>query len=172
MQVVPVENMARNTHRSGCPINLTVEELGDGWSLVILRDVIFGGRRTFSELLSRSEEGIATNILASRLKRLVDKGLLTKSPDSNHKQRVFYSLTEKSIQLLPLLAVMGAWGRRHLPVSRELSVRAEILESGGPELWETFMEELRAEHLRGEEIDPSSSVRTRLQEAYEEMRDR
>lgn len=136
-----------SAHRSGCPINLTLEMLGDRWSLIVLRDVMFGNRRHFRDLLGRSQEGIASNILANRLKRLVACGLLTRADDPDHKQRAIYSLTEPAIQLVPLLAVMGAWGRRHTPVSRELSVRAELLEQGGPPLWARFMDELRAIHL-------------------------
>ena len=67
--------------RSGCPINLSLEVFGDKWSLLILRDMIFGGKRHFRELL-RSEEGIATNILADRLKTLVGLGMLTTRPTS------------------------------------------------------------------------------------------
>ena len=61
--------------RSGCPINLTLEVVGDKWSLLIIRDMMFGNRRHFRELLTRSEEGIASNILADRLKRLVEQGI-------------------------------------------------------------------------------------------------
>ena len=68
-------------HRSGCPINLTLEILGDGWSLIVIRDVMFGNRRHFRELLGQSEEGIASNILSARLKRLLAEGLLVKHPD-------------------------------------------------------------------------------------------
>ena len=60
------------TGRSGCPINLTLEQLGDRWSLIVIRDLMFGNRRHFRELLGKSEEGIASNILADRLKRLVE----------------------------------------------------------------------------------------------------
>ena len=67
----------REPARSGCPINMAVEAFGDRWSLLVLRDIMFGGRRHFRELLSNSEEGIASNILASRLRQLVDAGLLT-----------------------------------------------------------------------------------------------
>lgn len=134
-------------HRSGCPINLTLELLGDRWSLIVLRDVMFGNRRHFRELLARSQEGIASNILADRLKRLVASGLLTRADDPAHKQKAIYSLTEPAIQLVPLLVAMGAWGRRHTPVSRALSVRAEVLEQGGPPMWARFMDELRALHL-------------------------
>lgn len=134
-------------HRSGCPINLTLEMLGDRWSLIVIRDVMFGNRRHFRELLNRSEEGIASNILADRLKRLVEAGLLTRRDDPTHKQKAIYSLAEPAIQLVPLLAEMGAWGRRHTPASEELSIRAQLLEEGGPPMWEAFMAELRSLHL-------------------------
>src|ERR1700688_4931326 len=91
------------SQRSGCPINLTLELLGDRWSLIVIRDIMFGGRRHFRELITQSEEGIASNVLADRLKRLVDAGLLSKSDDPAHKQKAIYSLTEASIELVPLL---------------------------------------------------------------------
>ena len=72
-------------HRSGCPINLTLEVLGDKWSLLVLRDMIFGNRRHFRELLTRSEEGISSNILADRLKTLVEEGIMTKRDDPTHR---------------------------------------------------------------------------------------
>ena len=152
--------------RSGCPINLTLETLGDRWSLIVIRDVMFGNRRHFRVLLNESEEGIASNILADRLKRLVAAELLSKAGDPSHKQKTIYSLTEKAIQLVPLLAHMGAWGRRHLPATRELSVRAQLLEEGGPALWNDFMDELRAVHL-GAPMPPGPRVTDRLRAAYE-----
>lgn len=152
-------------HRSGCPINLTLEILGDRWSLIVIRDLMFGNRRHFRELLTRSEEGIASNILADRLKRLSKKGLITKADDPSHKQKALYSLTEMAIDLVPLFAHMGAWGRRHLPVSEELSIRAELLEDGGPAMWNAFMDELRAVHLGA--APPKRSVFAELQSAYE-----
>src|ERR1700719_2877062 len=82
-------------HRSGCPINLTLEVVGDKWSLLIIRDMIFGNRRHFRELLTRSEEGIASNILADRLKRLLEEKILSRADDPSHKQKAIYSLTEK-----------------------------------------------------------------------------
>jgi DNA-binding HxlR family transcriptional regulator len=153
-------------HRSGCPINLTLEMLGDRWSLIVIRDVMFGNRRHFRELLTRSEEGIASNILADRLKRLVDAGLLSRRDDPTHRQKAVYSLTEPAIELVPLLAQMGAWGRRHTPVTRELSVRAELLENGGPKLWAAFMDELRTIHLGAQSSGPS--VLAKLQKAFEQ----
>jgi len=154
-----------NAQRSGCPINLTLETLGDRWSLIVIRDVMFGKRRHFRELLTRSEEGIASNILADRLKRLEKAGLVSRRDDPSHKQKAIYSLTEASIALVPLLAHMGGWGLRHTAASKELSVRAKILEDGGPKLWSEFMEELR--HLHLEAPAPRRSVFSRLQSAYE-----
>ena len=156
---------APQTGRSGCPINLTLEQLGDRWSLLVIRDVMFGNRRSYGELLARSEEGIASNILADRLKRLTAAGLLARRPDPTHRQKAIYSLTEAAIQLVPLLAQMGAWGRRHTRPSKELSVRAELLEKGGPLLWSAFMDELRHLHLGAPR--PARSVFGELQSAYE-----
>ena len=154
--------------RSGCPINLSLEVFGDRWSLIVLRDMIFAGRRHFRELLNGSLEGIASNILADRLKRLLEAGMLTKADDPTHKQKAIYSLTEMSIQLVPIMAQLGAWGRAWLPVSEELAIRAELLEKGGPELWGRFMDELRREHLGiGPKPDPASTVRAHLQAGYE-----
>ena len=94
--------------RSGCPINLTMEVLGDRWSLIIIRDIMFGNRRHFRELLTHSEEGIASNILAARLKRLLSLGFISKRDDPSHSQKAIYSLTEPAIQLVPVFAMIGA----------------------------------------------------------------
>jgi len=159
----------RKDQRSGCPINLSLEVFGDRWSLIVLRDMMFGNRRHFRELLSHSEEGIASNILSARLKHLLDLGMITKVDDPSHKQKAIYSLTEKAVELVPVFAMLGAWGRRHLPVSRELSIRAELLEKGGPELWEAFMEELRTQHLGVPEKPGGRSVLAELRAAYERV---
>ncbi len=160
-----------NDHRrSGCPINLTLEVVGDKWSLIVLRDIMFGNRRHFRELMANSEEGIASNILADRLKRLVEEEILTKADDPTHKQKAVYSLTEKGIELFPILAQMSAWGLKYLAVTEELSIRAEILDEGGPKLWADYMDELRELHLgatpkRRRNAPPS----VQLREAYEEV---
>jgi len=158
------------TGRSGCPINLTLEQLGDRWSLIVIRDVMFGNRRSYGELLARNDEGIASNILADRLKRLVASGLLSRRRDPDHRQKGIYSLTEASIQLVPLLAHMGAWGCRHARPTRALSVRAELLEKGGQPLWNAFMAELRHLHLGAPR--PARSVSAELRAAYEKARAR
>jgi len=152
--------------RSGCPINLTLEVIGDRWSLLVIRDIIFGNRRHFRELLTRSEEGISSNILADRLKTLVAQGILTRADDPTHRQKAVYSLTEKAIELVPVIAQMAYWGRRHLPVTEELSIRAQVMEEGGDKLIADMMDELREMHLgvkrKGK---PRPSVFARLQVA-------
>ena len=159
----------REDQRSGCPINLSLEVFGDRWSLIVVRDMMFGNRRHFRELLSHSEEGIASNILSARLKHLLDLGMITRADDPSHKQKSIYSLTEKAIELVPVFAMLGAWGSRHLPVSRELSIRAELLEKGGPEMWEALMEELRTQHLGTPKKPGARSVLAELRAAYEQV---
>ncbi|MCK9914586.1 helix-turn-helix transcriptional regulator [Microbacteriaceae bacterium K1510] len=154
-------------HRSGCPINLTLEVLGDKWSLLIVRDIIFGNRRHFRELLTKSEEGISSNILSDRLKNLMEQGVLTREDDPTHKQKGIYSLTEKGIELLPVLAQMAAWGYKYLPVTEELGIRARLLKEGGPKLWAEFMDELRELHLGIKRKSKGPSVFAKLQAAYE-----
>lgn len=152
--------------RSGCPINLTLESFGDRWSVIILRDAMFGGRRrSFRSFLNESTEGIASNILADRLQRLTANGLLTRTADPGHKQRIVYSLTESAIELVPLMAFMGSWGIRHASPSFELSRRAQVLEDGGPQLLKEFMEELQHIHLGAPA--PAVSALAKMQAAYE-----
>ncbi|GAB3886927.1 hypothetical protein GCM10027612_24840 [Microbispora bryophytorum subsp. camponoti] len=119
----------REGPRSGCAINAAVEALGDQWSLIVLRDVIFGGRRHFRDLLANSDEGIASNILSSRLKALVAGGLLTHQ-DAGRGRRGTYSLTEAGIQTVPVMVALGSWGLRHRPTTPALAIRARLLEEG------------------------------------------
>jgi DNA-binding HxlR family transcriptional regulator len=138
--------------RSGCPINMTAELLGDRWSLIVLRDIMFGARTHFRELLTNSLEGIASNILSARLSKLVAAGLLTRDDDPTHKQKVEYHLTEAAIELVPVLVALGDWGERWLPTEPELAIRARLLADGGPPMWERFMDELREQHLDGQSL--------------------
>ena len=137
--------------RSYCPVNLSLEIFGDTWTLLVLRDMMFAGKRHFRELL-QCDEHISSNILADRLARLVEHGLLTKSEDPTHKQKAIYSLTEKGIELLPIVVQIGAWGSKWVPDAKKLdAVSRKFLrefQEGGPRLWAKRMDELRAEHLR------------------------
>jgi DNA-binding HxlR family transcriptional regulator len=128
-------------------MNRMVEVFGDQWTLLVIRDIIFMNRRHFRELLTQSNEGIASNILADRLQGLVKQGIIVKAQDSSHKQKAIYSLTERGIELLPLLIEMAAWGRKYLPPAR-LKGLAQVLQEGGPKLRAQFMDELRETHLR------------------------
>lgn len=144
---IRIGGSVRKNHRSECVINQTVELFGDQWTLLVIRDIVFVNRRHFRELLTKSMEGIASNILADRLRRLVHEGVITRSGDATHKQKAIYSLTEKGIALLPLLLEMAAWGHKYLPAST-LQGLARSLEEGGPELRAVFMDELRKTHLQ------------------------
>ena len=153
--------------RSGCPINAAVEVFGDLWSVIVLRDVMFGNRRHFRELLGSSEEGIASTILSSRLKTLVEGGLLTKE-QAVRGQRAAYALTEAGIQTLPIMVALGNWGLAHRDGTRQLRVRAELLRDAGPEMVESFMDEQRELHLGTPRPDPGAPrASEQLAAAYE-----
>ena len=132
--------------RYGSPISAAVDVLGDRWSLLILRDVIFADRRYFRALLTGSTEGIASNILADRLVRLLEAGLLTRGTAARG-QRARYSLTEAGIQTLPILYALGNWGLDWRPGSAELRCRQQFMRDGGPAFIEELMDELRVRHL-------------------------
>src|SRR5262249_19625997 len=117
--------------------------------------------RYYGDMLRLSDEGIASNILANRLRHLVSVGLLSRAKDPTHEQKAIYSLTEASIQLVPLLFHMAAWGRRYTRASRELAARARVLEEGGERMWKALMAELRSAHLGAPK--PRRSVFAELQ---------
>jgi DNA-binding HxlR family transcriptional regulator len=111
--------------RSHCPVSFGLESMGDRWSLLIIRDIIFFGKRTYGEFL-RAEERIATNILASRLQFLEGIGVLTKSPHGEDARKDIYSLTEKGLDLIPILFEMVRWSAKHDALS-EARQRPEFL---------------------------------------------
>jgi DNA-binding HxlR family transcriptional regulator len=155
-----------STPRSGCPINLSLEVFGDRWTLIILRDMMFGNRRHFRDLLVKSDEGISSGILADRLKMLVEMEMITNIDDPSHKQRTIYSLTEKAIALLPVFVRLGSWGRRYLPVTEAFSIRTKLLEEGGPELVDRFMAELKTLHVDDPLGNQRGQVLADLTEAF------
>jgi DNA-binding HxlR family transcriptional regulator len=104
--------MPAKPRRSTCPINFAVETFGDRWSLLIIRDIAFFGKRTFGEFAA-SQERIASNILASRLAHLEDEGIIAKSPDPADRRTQRYSLTDKGLDLLPILLEMANWSATH-----------------------------------------------------------
>ena len=108
--------MAKSTtsrqRRSGCPISIALELLGDAWSLLIVRDLMFKDRRTFNDFLTGGE-GIASNILADRLRRLEDADIIEKRRDPLDARRFLYRLSPKGIELAPVLVELVVWSARH-----------------------------------------------------------
>lgn len=101
--------MKHNTQaRSTCPINFSLEIVGDAWSLLIIRDIVYFGKHTFGEFHA-SDEGIARNILANRLAKLEENGILAKRPHAD-KRKDNYTLTDKGLDLIPLLVDAADWG--------------------------------------------------------------
>ncbi|RVD56028.1 transcriptional regulator [Mesorhizobium sp. M2D.F.Ca.ET.185.01.1.1] len=132
--------------RSGCPISLSLELLGDRWTLLIIRDLVFAGKRHFREFL-QSDEGISSRTLAERLQTLQNEGILTRSDDPTHGLKAIYRLTEAGIDLLPVLATLGAWGSRYRNADDKLVRIAIDLAAGGESALERMKEKLRVEHL-------------------------
>lgn len=104
-----------NEMRSNCPLNYGIEIFGDKWTLLIIRDLVFFNKRYYNEFLG-SAEGIATNLLADRLAMLEKEKIIKKEKDSLHKQRFIYSLTEKGIDLVPILLSIGLWSEKHATI--------------------------------------------------------
>lgn len=98
--------------RSICPISCALELLGDRWTLLVVRDLIFSGKRRYREFLE-SPEKIATNILADRLKRLEASGIIRKTQDPDSRRSHLYTLTDKGLDLIPLLIELAQWGAKH-----------------------------------------------------------
>ena len=142
--------------RSACPINLALEVIGDRWTLLIIRDMIFDGKRHFCELLA-SEEAISSNILADRLRKLVDHGILTRADDPTHKQKALYSLTERGIALLPILGQMCRWGEAHAAASATLAAQVRRKQRL-PRHEEVTAAALRRAHLEPRSAHPKAAA--------------
>jgi DNA-binding HxlR family transcriptional regulator len=104
--------LPQRARRSGCPISIALETLGDEWSLLVVRDLMFKDRRTYNDFL-RGEEGIASNILADRLRKLESAGILEKWRDPSDTRRFIYSLSERGIDLAPVLIELILWSARY-----------------------------------------------------------
>jgi DNA-binding HxlR family transcriptional regulator len=98
--------------RSGCPISTALDVLGDRWSLLVVRDLLFKGLRTFGEFAAAGE-GVATNVLAERLRRLQTEGIVVRAPDADDARRVVYRLTPKGLDLAPVLVELVLWAAKH-----------------------------------------------------------
>jgi DNA-binding HxlR family transcriptional regulator len=103
---------AESARRSGCPIGISLDIFGDRWSLLVVRDLMFKGLRTFKEFAAAGE-GIATNVLAERLERLESAGIIARATDPADARRILYHLTDKGMALAPVLIEMVIWAARY-----------------------------------------------------------
>jgi DNA-binding HxlR family transcriptional regulator len=106
--------MKRADNKSHCPINFTIEIFGDTWSLLIVRDMLSLGKKTFGEFLD-SEERIGPSVLAERLVHLEKKGIISKRPDSTDKRKMLYTLTEAGLDTIPIIYEIARWGSMASP---------------------------------------------------------
>lgn len=126
------------TPRSACPISLALEALGDGWSLLIVRDLMFKNRNTYKDFLE-AEEHIASNILVDRLKRLELLGIVGKTPDPDDARRYRYRLTETGIDLAPMMTELILWSARHFNTAAPPDVLRQMEHAR-----EAFLSQVRA----------------------------
>lgn len=111
--------------RSGCPVSTSLDILGDKWTLLILRDMVFAGKSTYGQFL-QSEEKMATNILADRLAVLESQGIITKAVASDKKSKFTYRLTEKGIDTVPIITALILWGTKHCPTDIDPTLLEEL----------------------------------------------
>src|SRR5688572_23866348 len=125
--------------RSDCPLNFGLEIFGDKWSLLIIRDLMFFGKRYYNEFLA-SSEGISTNILAERLTMLEKEKIIKKEKDPSHKQKLIYSLTEKGIDLAPILINIGLWSEKY---AKALNPQRDIIIGAAKKNYTTGVAQLK-----------------------------
>jgi len=134
--VFPVQEKSKSKRRSGCPVSICLEVFGDRWSLLIVRDMMVRGHRTFKEFL-QSGEGIASNILAGRLHKLKAAQIITSETAETDARSIHYRLTEKGIDLAPVLLELLLWGARHEETGAPCAVMAEMAKNREAILGET-----------------------------------
>ena len=131
--------------RSACAISMALENIGDKWSLLILRDLMFTDKRTYGALQA-SDEKIATNILAARLLSLEANGLITKTPDPGNGRRTLYFLTEKGIDLLPVIIELRQWSEKHNDDAAGCTHALKLTEKNRKEVLKAYKKKLKAMH--------------------------
>jgi DNA-binding HxlR family transcriptional regulator len=142
-----ISRKGRVRRRSECPLNASVEMLGDRWSLLIIRDMMLGGFRTYKQFME-CYEGIATNILADRLRKLVADGIVTTEPDPLDGRKVIYLLSAKGIALAPVLTEMVLWAAGHEHTGNQALVRLMRDDK------EKFLAGVRERWAKGDSVRP------------------
>lgn len=104
--------MKQHAPRSNCPVSFSLDILGDRWTLLVIRDMVFDRKRHFREFLA-SEEGIAANILTSRLRMLEDADIICRRADQDNSRQIIYTLTDKGLELIPVLVDLSVWGSKY-----------------------------------------------------------
>lgn len=127
----------KSIHRSGCPVSISLEMLGDRWSLLIIRDLMVRGYHTYKDFLEAGE-GIATNILADRLHKLEAAHLITAQPAPDDGRKIRYRLTEKGIDLAPVVLDLLLWAARHEQTGAPCEVIAQMAHNRDQVLAETY----------------------------------
>lgn len=130
--------------KSLCPVNQYLEVFGDKWTLLIIRDMVFVGKRYFNELRA-SDEKIASNILTDRLNKLEASGIVIKTKDSKHKQKNIYTLTPMGADLVPIIINMAKWSLDNRTVSEKDRKHVTELVDGGEKLQKQIKDALLEE---------------------------
>jgi len=144
-----VANENSSEHRSGCPVSISLDIVGDRWSLLIVRDVMVRGYRTFRQF-QRAGEGIATNILSHRLRKLEAAGILTTEPAEEDGRSMHYRLTSKGIALAPVLLELLIWAGNHETTGAPNAFIAQMEQNREAILAETYR--------RWEQRDPTPLI--------------
>ncbi|MBS1747866.1 MAG: helix-turn-helix transcriptional regulator [Bacteroidetes bacterium] len=132
-------------HRSACAVSMALDAIGDKWSLLILRDLMFTNKRSYCELQS-SDEKIATNILAARLQSLEATGLIRKAEDPANGRRTLYYLTEKGIDLLPVIIELKRWAEKHNTQTNSCADTLKLNDKNRKEVLTAFKKKLKSLH--------------------------
>lgn len=134
--------MNTNNKRSDCPLSCSLDIFGDKWSLLIIRDLMFEKKHTYNDFL-KSSEGIATNILASRLKGLEENGVIEKTPHPDSKAKNLYRLTSKGIDLLPIIVEIYIWSENYLTIPKDLKAIIKEAKKDKEKFIKQLIKELR-----------------------------
>jgi len=145
----------KSKKRSFCPINFALEEFGDIWSLLIVRDILFFDKKTYGEFLS-SREKISTNILASRLSQLLEKGILSKKTDESDKRKDIYQLTQKGLDLYPVMLQMILWSAKYDPNTPVSKSYARFMKSGDEKTVKAKIKEFYVKYSKSSNLLPGS----------------
>jgi DNA-binding HxlR family transcriptional regulator len=134
--------MNRNQKRSECPVSCSLDIWGDKWSLLIIRDLVFNKKCTYGDFL-KSEEGIATNILASRLQVLEENEIIKRSEHPESKVKVLYKLTQKGIDLFPILVEIHLWAEKYFIIPADIKAKIKAAKKDKEAFIKASMKELK-----------------------------